>query len=76
MFRHTRPTTIVNQACMFSMVAGAVVAPRGRLFSVMAFTVTNGTITAIDPLADPQRLAQTRPHHPARRRPTPLMHCA
>jgi RNA polymerase sigma-70 factor (ECF subfamily) len=38
--------------------AGAVVAPRGRLFSVMAFTVTNGKITQIDALLDPERLAQ------------------
>ncbi len=38
--------------------AGAVVAPHRRLFSVMAFTVTNGKITQIDALADPERLAQ------------------
>jgi RNA polymerase sigma factor (sigma-70 family) len=38
--------------------AGAVVAPRGRLFSVMAFTVTNRKITQIDALVDPERLAQ------------------
>ncbi len=38
--------------------AGAVVAPRGRLFSVMAFTVTNGKITQIDALIDPERLAR------------------
>jgi RNA polymerase sigma factor (sigma-70 family) len=38
--------------------AGAVVAPRGRLFSVMAFTVTQGKITQIDALVDPKRLAQ------------------
>ena len=38
--------------------AGVVVAPHGRLFSVMAFTVSNGRITAIDALADPERLAQ------------------
>jgi RNA polymerase sigma factor (sigma-70 family) len=38
--------------------AGAVVAPRGRLFSVMAFTVSNGKITQIDALLDPERLAQ------------------
>jgi len=37
--------------------AGAVVAPRGRPFSVMAFTVTNGRIAAIDALVDPERLA-------------------
>jgi RNA polymerase sigma-70 factor (ECF subfamily) len=38
--------------------AGAVVAPRGRLFSVMAFTVTNGEITQIHALLDPERLAR------------------
>ena len=38
--------------------AGAVVAPAGRVFSVMAFTVTNGRITQIDALADPERLEQ------------------
>jgi RNA polymerase sigma factor (sigma-70 family) len=38
--------------------AGAVVAPHGELFSVMAFTVTNGRITAIDALTDPERLQQ------------------
>ena len=38
--------------------AGAVVAPRGRVFSVMAFTVTDGRISAIDALLDPERLAQ------------------
>jgi RNA polymerase sigma-70 factor (ECF subfamily) len=38
--------------------AGAVVAPRGRVFSVMAFTVTNGKLTQIDALLDPERRAQ------------------
>jgi RNA polymerase sigma-70 factor (ECF subfamily) len=38
--------------------AGAVVAPRGRVLSVMAFTVTNGKIVQIDALLDPVRLAQ------------------
>jgi RNA polymerase sigma-70 factor (ECF subfamily) len=37
--------------------AGAVVAPRGRPFAVMAFTVTHGKITRIDTLLDPERLA-------------------
>jgi RNA polymerase sigma-70 factor (ECF subfamily) len=37
--------------------AGAVVAPNGRLFSVMAFTVTAGKISRIDALLDPERLA-------------------
>ena len=36
--------------------AGAVVAPRGRLFSVMAFTVTDAKIVQIDALLDPERL--------------------
>jgi RNA polymerase sigma-70 factor (ECF subfamily) len=38
--------------------AGAVVAPPGRVFSVMAFTVTNGRIARIDVLLDPERLEQ------------------
>jgi RNA polymerase sigma-70 factor (ECF subfamily) len=38
--------------------AGAVVAPAGRVFSVMAFTITNGKITRIDALVDPERLGQ------------------
>jgi RNA polymerase sigma factor (sigma-70 family) len=38
--------------------AGAVVALHGRLFSVMAFTVTRGKITQIDALVDPERLDQ------------------
>jgi RNA polymerase sigma-70 factor, ECF subfamily len=38
--------------------AGAVVAPHGRPFSVMAFTVTDAKITQIDALVDPERLAQ------------------
>ncbi len=38
--------------------AGAVIAPHGRLFSVMAFTVTHGSITVINALVDPERLAQ------------------
>jgi RNA polymerase sigma factor (sigma-70 family) len=36
--------------------AGAVVARRDRVLSVMAFTVTNGRIVQIDALFDPQRL--------------------
>lgn len=36
--------------------AGAVVAPQGRVFSVMAFTVTGGKIVRIDALLDPERL--------------------
>jgi RNA polymerase sigma-70 factor (ECF subfamily) len=38
--------------------AGAVVSPRGRVVSVMAFTVTNAKIVRIDALVDPERLAR------------------
>ncbi|MFZ0973882.1 MAG: sigma-70 family RNA polymerase sigma factor [Solirubrobacteraceae bacterium] len=38
--------------------AGAVVAPHGRVFSVMAFTVTTGRIAQIDVFLDPERLEQ------------------
>ena len=37
-------------------VAAAVIAPRGRPVSVMAFTVRDGAIVSIDVLADPVRL--------------------
>lgn len=40
--------------------AGAVVAPRGRLFSVMAFAISDEKITRIDALADPERLKELR----------------
>src|SRR5215218_2157965 len=39
-------------------VAGVVVAPDGEPFSIMAFTVTDGKIVAIDALADPERLRE------------------
>jgi RNA polymerase sigma-70 factor (ECF subfamily) len=45
------------RAAVVNGAAGAVVAPRGRVVSVMAFSVRDGRITAIDVLADPQRLA-------------------
>jgi RNA polymerase sigma factor (sigma-70 family) len=37
-------------------VAGVLVAPDGKPFSVMAFTVAGGRVVAIDALADPDRL--------------------
>jgi hypothetical protein len=36
--------------------AGVVVAPGGRPFSVIGFTVRGGKIVEIDALADPERL--------------------
>jgi len=35
---------------------GVVVAPRGRLLMVLQFTIANGKVTAIDAVADPDRL--------------------
>jgi RNA polymerase sigma-70 factor (ECF subfamily) len=36
---------------------GAIVAPRGRLLMVLDFTIRDGTILAIDAIADQERLA-------------------
>jgi RNA polymerase sigma-70 factor (ECF subfamily) len=46
------------QPALVNGAAGAVVAPHGHVFSVMAFTVTNGKIAQIDVLLDPERLAR------------------
>ncbi|HTW41560.1 MAG TPA: hypothetical protein VMD79_04555 [Solirubrobacteraceae bacterium] len=46
------------RSALVNGAAGAVVAPPGHVFSVMAFTVTNGKITQIDVLLDPERLEQ------------------
>ena len=48
---HIRPA-LINGA------PGIVAAPGGRPFSVLAFTVRDGKIVAIDALADPDRLAE------------------
>ena len=40
--------------------AGAVIAPHGEPYAVMAFTVTDGRVAAIDSLADPERLRELR----------------
>lgn len=44
------------QPVLVNGVAGVLVAPQGRPFSVMAFTVAGGKVVAIDALADPARL--------------------
>jgi RNA polymerase sigma-70 factor (ECF subfamily) len=36
--------------------AGLVMAPGGRLFLVLVFTLTGGLITGIDVIAEPERL--------------------
>jgi hypothetical protein len=55
MFAHMHPylrPALVNGA------AGVVVAPEGRPFAVMGFTVVDGRIVEIDALADPERLGR------------------
>jgi RNA polymerase sigma-70 factor, ECF subfamily len=64
---------VAEQAVMFSRLApyvrpalvngaaGAVVAPDGKLTTIMAFTIRNGKITEIDILADPARLRRLNP---------------
>jgi RNA polymerase sigma-70 factor (ECF subfamily) len=49
--RAARPA-LVNGA------VGVVVAPRGRLFRVLSFTVVRGKIVQVDVIADPARLGQ------------------
>jgi RNA polymerase sigma-70 factor (ECF subfamily) len=44
------------QPVLVNGAVGAFVAPHGRPFAVMAFTVANGKIVEIDVLADPDRL--------------------
>jgi RNA polymerase sigma-70 factor (ECF subfamily) len=53
----SRLTPHVRRA-LVNGAAGVVVAPQGRLFTVMGFTVADGRIVAIDVLADPDRLAR------------------
>jgi RNA polymerase sigma factor (sigma-70 family) len=46
------------QPAVVNGIAGAVVAPQGRPFSIMAFTVRGEKIVAIHVLMDPERLGQ------------------
>jgi RNA polymerase sigma factor (sigma-70 family) len=60
---HTRTYSMLHPYVFPAIVngaAGAVIAPNGQPFSVMAFTVSNGRITAIDALLDPERLQQLK----------------
>jgi RNA polymerase sigma factor (sigma-70 family) len=56
-FTFARLSPFVRPA-LVNGAAGVVVAPRGRPFSVMAFTVRAGKIVAIDSLSDPARLRE------------------
>jgi RNA polymerase sigma factor (sigma-70 family) len=50
--------TAVLRPVLINCAAGVVVLVNGRLFSVMAFTVSNGKVVEIDVIADPERLSQ------------------
>jgi ketosteroid isomerase-like protein len=50
------PSRVVHPA-LVNGAAGVVVTVKGRPVSVMAFTVADGTIVAIDALADAERLS-------------------
>jgi RNA polymerase sigma factor (sigma-70 family) len=53
----TRLSPFVRPA-VINGAAGVVVAPGGRPFSIMAFTVRGGRVVEIDAIADPERLSQ------------------
>ncbi len=46
------------QSALVNGAAGVVIAPHGRLFAVMGFTVRRGKIVEIEVVADPARLRQ------------------
>jgi RNA polymerase sigma factor (sigma-70 family) len=48
--------TRFTQPALVDGAVGLVMAPRGRLFLVLAFTIIDDTITGIDVIADPDRL--------------------
>ena len=48
------------QPALVNGVAGVVVAPQGKPFAVMAFTVRGGRIVEINALSDPDRLSRLR----------------
>ena len=47
-----------SQSALVNGVVGVVVAPRGRLFLVMAFKFSGEKVVEIDVIADPERLRQ------------------
>lgn len=58
---HTRTYSALHPHVLPAIVngtAGALIAPHGEPYAVMAFTVTRGRIAAIDALLDPERLRQ------------------
>jgi RNA polymerase sigma-70 factor (ECF subfamily) len=66
---HTRTFSRLHGSVIPAIVngaAGAVIAPQGRTFAVMAFTIADGRISAIDALLDPERLQRLDLDVPAR----------
>jgi RNA polymerase sigma-70 factor (ECF subfamily) len=55
--RFSRLSPYVRPA-LINGAAGVVVAPEGRVFAVMGFTVRGGRIVAIDALSDPERVRE------------------
>jgi RNA polymerase sigma-70 factor (ECF subfamily) len=51
------PTAVLRHV-LINGAAGVVVLVNGRLFSVMAFTVSNRKVVEIDVIVDPERLSQ------------------
>jgi len=49
---------VIARPALVDGAVGVVVAPRGRLFRVLRFTITDGKIVEIDVVADPERLRQ------------------
>jgi RNA polymerase sigma factor (sigma-70 family) len=54
-FAHLSPWV---RPALINGAAGVVVAPHGRPFSIMGFTVRNGKIVEIDAINDPERLSR------------------
>jgi RNA polymerase sigma factor (sigma-70 family) len=52
-YSHLHPHVV---PALVNGAVGAVIAPQGEPYSVMAFAITNGRIAAIDALLDPERL--------------------
>jgi hypothetical protein len=46
------------QPALIDGAVGLVVAPRGRLFRALRFTVAQGRVTAVEVIGDPERLRQ------------------
>ena len=55
------PAKALIAPAMWRMRVATPSAPRGRLFSVLSFTVTGGVVAEVNILADPERLRHLQP---------------